>query len=76
VPCGVGRYGDLHVLLPGARVTTRLTGALASHPLGIAHAAVVGRQLVMGFNRGGYQLHTVPLHTVSQLIGGLPVRRV
>jgi len=76
VPCGVGRCGELHVLPPGARVTIQLTGALAPHPLGIAHAAVVGGQLVMGFNRGGYQLHTVPLPTINQLIRGLPVRRV
>jgi hypothetical protein len=75
VPCGVGRCGELHVLAPGARVTTRVTGALAPHPLGIAHAAVVGRQLVMGFNRGGYQLHTVPLPTLSHLIRSLPARR-
>jgi len=75
VPCGVGRCGELHVLAPGGRVTTRLTGALAPRPLGIAHAAVVGRQLVMGFNRGGYRLHTMPLTTLSRLVGSLPVRR-
>ena len=55
VPCGVGRRGDLHALPPGAPVTTQLTGELAPHPLGIAHAAVVGDQLVIGFNRGGYR---------------------
>jgi hypothetical protein len=76
VPCGVGRYGELHVLPPGAPVTSRLTSELAPHPLGIAHAAVVGRQLVIGFNRGGYQLHTVPLDSVSQLIRALPDHRV
>ncbi len=76
VPCGVGRCGELHALSPGARVTTRLTSALVPHPLGIAHTAVVGRQLVIGFNRGGYQLHTVPLHTISQLIRDLPARKV
>ena len=52
--------------LPVQPVTTRLTGELAPHPLGIAHAAVVGDQLVVGFNRGGYQLHTVPLRTISR----------
>jgi len=76
VPCGVGRFGELHALPPAARVTTRLTGGMATHPLGIAHAAVVGDQLVMGFNRGGYQLHKMPLRAVSQLVQGLPVRRV
>ena len=76
VPCGVGRYGELHALPSGARVTTRLTTELAPHPLGIAHAAVVGGQLVVGFNRGGYQLHTISLRTVSQLVRSLPDRRV
>jgi hypothetical protein len=76
VPCGVGRCGELHVLPPGARVTTRLTSELSPHPLGIAHAAVVGGQLIIGFNRGGYELHKVPLRTVRQLVRGLPVRRV
>ena len=60
---------------PVREMTTRLTGELAPHPLGIAHAAVVGGQLVIGFNRGGYRLHTVPLRTVSQLVRGLPARR-
>src|ERR1700722_15676982 len=76
VPCGVGRCGELHALPSGARATTRLTTELAPHPLGIAHAAVVGDQLVMGFNRGGYQLHTISLRTVSQLVLSLPDRRV
>jgi hypothetical protein len=75
VPCGVGRCGELHVLPPGAPATTRITDPLAPHPLGIAHAAVVGRQLVMGFNRGGYQLHTVPLSAVSRRLRSRPLRR-
>jgi len=75
VPCGVGRRGELHILAPGARVTSQLTGELAPHPLGIAHAAVVGGQLVIGFNRGGHRLHTVPVRTVSRLVRGLAVRR-
>jgi hypothetical protein len=76
VPCGVGRFGELHALPPGAPVTTQLTSGLGPHPLGIAHAAVVGGQLVIGFNRGGYELHQVPLRTVSELVRGLAVRRV
>jgi len=75
VPCGVGRSGELHLLAPGASVTTRLTDQVAPHPLGIAHAAVVGDQLVVGFNRGGYRLHVVPLRTLSRLVRDLPVRR-
>jgi hypothetical protein len=72
VPCGLGRGGELQALAPGAPVTTRLTGELGPHPLGIAHAAVVGDQLVFGFNRDGYQLHRLPLSTVSRLVRRLP----
>jgi hypothetical protein len=75
VPCGVGRRGELHALPPGAKVTTPITGELSPDPLGIAHAAVVGDQLVTGFNRGGYRLHTMPVRTVSQLVRDLPARR-
>jgi hypothetical protein len=75
VPYGVGRSGELHALAPGAGVTTQVTDQLAPHPLGIAHAAVVGDQLVIGFNRGGYRLHVVPLGTLSRLVRGLPGRR-
>jgi hypothetical protein len=75
VPCGVGRNGELHALAPGAKVTSRLTGELSPHRLGIAHLAVVGTQIVIGFNRGGYRLHTVPLRTVSQLVRSLPAHR-
>ena len=76
VPCGIGRRGELVALAPGAGVTAPLTRELAPHPLGIAHAAVVGDQLVMGFNRGGYRLHTLPLGTVNQLVRGLRSRTV
>jgi len=76
VPCGVGRRGELHALPPGAPATVQLTGELAPHPLGIAHAAVVDGQLVFGFNRGGFELHTTSLRTVSELIRGGPLHRV
>lgn len=76
VPCGVGRRGELHALPPGAPVTTQLTDELGAYPLGIAHAAAVGSQLVVGFNRGGYELHTVSLRTVSELVRSGPVHRV
>ncbi len=76
VPCGVGRRGELHVLPPGALMTTQLTSELSGHPLGIAHAAVVGDQLVVGFNRGGYELHQLSLPTISSLVRSLPVHRV
>jgi hypothetical protein len=72
VPYGVGRCGELHALTPGAGVTTRVTDQLAEERLGIAHAAVVGDQLVVGFNRAGYRLHAVPLGTLTRLVRGLP----
>lgn len=70
VPCGVGRLGEVHALGFEAKVTAQVTEKLASHSLGIAHAAVVGDQILFGFNRGGYQLHTVPLPTVRRLRQG------
>ncbi len=75
VPCGVGRHGELQALPPGGRVTTRISSELSPHPVGIAHAAVVGSQVVIGFNRGGYLLHTVSLRRLSELVRGLGVRR-
>lgn len=72
VPYGVGRFGELHALPPGADVTTRVTDQLAAQRLGIAHAAVVGHQLVIGFNRGGYRLHAMALGTLNRLVQGLP----
>ena len=75
VPCGVGRRGELHALPPGAPVTTQITGELGSDALGIAHAAVVGGQLVTGFNRGGYELHKLSLRTVSNLVRSRPTHR-
>ncbi|HWD52655.1 MAG TPA: hypothetical protein VG412_09655 [Acidimicrobiales bacterium] len=76
VPWGVGRCGELYALVPGERVTTQITPGLSPHPLGIAHAAVVGTQLVMGFNRGGYQLHQVPVPTINRLVRDPAARRV
>jgi hypothetical protein len=76
VPCGVGRYGELYALAPGAGATVQVTNGLSPDALGIAHAAVVGSQLVIGFNRGGYRLHAVPLRTVSRLVRDLRTRTV
>ncbi|MGH9095904.1 MAG: hypothetical protein ACRDWB_00610, partial [Acidimicrobiales bacterium] len=75
IPYGLGRRGELHALAPGEPVTTQLTGGLAAEPLGIAHVAVVGDQLVIGFNRGGYQLHPLSLPTVSHLLRDPSARR-
>jgi hypothetical protein len=75
VAIGVGRRGELHVLPAGAEVTARVTEELSTRPLGIAHAAVVGDQLVVGFNRGGYLLHVTPLSALRELIRERPLRR-
>ena len=66
VPCGVGRHGQLHGLESEAAVTGQVTDRLASRSLGIAHAAVVGDQIVFGFNRGGYRLHAASAEAVSR----------
>jgi hypothetical protein len=65
VLCAVGRTGGLHAfdardghLLPG-------TAPFASHSLGIAHAAAVGATVVFGFNRAGYQLHSIAASAIG-----------
>ena len=65
VPCGIDRRGGLHVLVPGDPVTSAITPPLAERSLGIAHAAVVDRRVVFGFNRGGYRLFAVPADRVT-----------
>jgi hypothetical protein len=60
----VGRDGTLHVVDPdgpgrdGSGCDDPVTAPLAPSSLGIAHAAVVGRRVLYGFNRGGYRLHS------------------
>jgi hypothetical protein len=54
-----GRTGRVHVVDPGDLDTSRATVPLAGVSLGIGHLTVVGRQVVWGFNRGGYRLHAV-----------------
>lgn len=65
--CGIGRMGALH--LHSARDGSLLarTPPVASGPLGIAHAAVVGGQVLFGFNRAGYELRAAATSTLSKL---------
>ena len=58
---GVGRRGELCLFDPIGGQSIGTSPPLASHSLGIAHAAVVGDRLVYGWNRGGYRLHTCSL---------------
>jgi hypothetical protein len=64
VPCGFGRRGELHVLRPDAVDVAPVTDELSPRSLGIGHAAVIGDQIVVGFNRGGYRLEAVPVQAV------------
>jgi len=72
-PCGIGRRGELHLLDGG--VTVAATKPVAADPLGIAHAAVVRDQLVVGFNRGGHRLHTWPASAITRQAGTRRRRR-
>jgi hypothetical protein len=54
----VGRTGCLHLIDPRGDVNYSSTAPLAGASLGIAHMTVLGRQVLCGFNRGGYRLHT------------------
>jgi hypothetical protein len=65
-PYGVGRHGELYLFSPQASASTSVVEPITTHSLGIAHAAVVGDQIVYGFNRGGYQLHTSPTQTINR----------
>jgi hypothetical protein len=53
-----GRTGCLHLIDPRRGARLRSTSSLGGVSLGIAHAAVVGDQVLCGFNRGGYRLHS------------------
>ena len=65
--CGIERTGALalHSTRDGGFLAR--TTALASHPLGIAHAAAVGDHVLYGFNRAGYELCAVPTAALTQL---------
>ena len=53
-----GRTGSLHVVDVRNSGEPRSTRALADTSLGIAHLAVDGQNVLCGFNRGGYRLHS------------------
>jgi hypothetical protein len=65
--CGIERRGALalHSKQDGSLLAR--TQRAASQPLGIAHAAAVGDQLLFGFNRAGYELCTVPSSALLRL---------
>ncbi len=52
-----GRTGCLHLVDPHGRRRPRSTAPLAGASLGMSHLAVVGGQVICGYNRGGYRLH-------------------
>jgi hypothetical protein len=64
--CGVGRRGEVHLFdrRDGRWVGT--TAAISDTSLGIAHASLLGDQLVYGFNRGGYRLWTLPVSALRR----------
>lgn len=53
-----GRTGRLHLVDPRSGDGPRSTSPLAGASMGIAHLAVVDDQVLCGFNRGGYRLHS------------------
>jgi hypothetical protein len=52
------RNGRLHLVDPHRVNEQRSTSSLADGSLGIAHLAVDGHNVLCGFNRGGYCLHS------------------
>ena len=67
--CGIGREGELHLFSARDGSALTATAPIASHSLGIAHAATVGDHLLYGFNRAGYRLHAVDASTIRKLAG-------
>ncbi len=53
----IGRTGRVYLVDPRLPTEWRSTAPLASASLGLAHADVVGNQVLFGFNRGMYRLH-------------------
>jgi len=61
-----GRTGCLHLIDPRRRHDrASTTPPLAESSLGIAHAAAMGKQVLLGFNRGGYRLHALGQSTAG-----------
>ncbi|MFI5040343.1 MAG: hypothetical protein ACHQNA_00610 [Acidimicrobiales bacterium] len=58
--CGISRTGGLSLFRADTGEAVAATDPIAAHPLGIAHAGVVGDHLLVGWNRGGYRLHAFP----------------
>jgi hypothetical protein len=52
------RTGRLYLVDPHRQNGLWSTPSLADTSLGIAHLAIAGRQVLCGFNRGGYRLHS------------------
>jgi hypothetical protein len=67
--CGIGRTGELHVARAGDGASVAVTAPIAARSLGIAHAAAVGPNIVYGFNRGGYRLHTAAVAALLSAAG-------
>ena len=54
-----GRTGRLHLIDPRNRARDSCTAPVAESSLGIAHMAVAGPRLLLGFNRAGYRLFSL-----------------
>ena len=67
--CGIGRAGEVYLYGADGGALRQRTPPFAAGSLGIAHAAVVGDQILYGFNRGGYRLHRIALSTMATTTG-------
>ena len=64
--CGFGRRGEVHLFDRTDGTWVGTTAAISDTSLGIAHACLLGDQLVYGFNRGGYRLWTLPVSALRR----------
>ena len=64
--CGLGRRGEVHLFDTRDGASAGTTAAISDTSLGIAHAALLGEELVFGFNRGGYRLWRLPVSALRR----------
>jgi hypothetical protein len=65
--CAVERTGSLGLYSKDDGRRVGRTPSLASHPLGIAHAAATDDQVLVGFNRAGYTLRRFAAASLERL---------
>jgi hypothetical protein len=64
--CGFGRRGEVHLFDARTGEWLGATAEASDASMGIAHGALLGDQLVYGFNRGEYRLWALPVSALCR----------